>query len=61
MEKTKEIKAKIDMQKLDADNIDKERNDKLNLIGNIVGPNVPIFKDEEQNEVRVTWGVKSDI
>jgi seryl-tRNA synthetase len=34
--KSKEIKAAIDAQKLEADDLDKQRNSKLNLIGNIV-------------------------
>ncbi len=34
--KSKEIKAAIDAQKLEAEDLDKLRNSKLNLIGNIV-------------------------
>jgi seryl-tRNA synthetase len=34
--KSKEIKAAIDAQKLEAEDLDKQRNSKLNLIGNIV-------------------------
>jgi seryl-tRNA synthetase len=34
--KSKEIKAAIDAQKLEAEDLDKQRYSKLNLIGNIV-------------------------
>ena len=34
---------------------------KLNTIGNIVHPSVPIFNDEEHNEVVSTWGVPSTL
>ena len=33
----------------------------MNLIGNVLGPGVPIFKDEESNEVTVSWGEKPDL
>lgn len=36
--------------------MDQLRNKKLNLIGNIVDKNVPIFKEEENNEVKTKWG-----
>jgi seryl-tRNA synthetase len=38
-----------------------ERNKKLKLIGNVIGPNVPVFKDEEKNEVVKSWGEKPAI
>lgn len=28
----------------------------MNLIGNIVDKNVPIFKEEDNNEVKTVWG-----
>jgi seryl-tRNA synthetase len=56
MEKSKEIKSKIEEQEKEADNLDAQRNAKLNLIGNIVSDKVPIFKDEDNNEVRTKWG-----
>lgn len=61
MEKTKEIKQQIEDQKKEADELDKQRNAKLNLIGNIVHDRVPIFQSEDNNEVYRTWGEKSDL
>lgn len=54
--KSKEIKAAVDAQKLEAEDLDKQRNAKLNLIGNIVSDLVPIFKEEDFNEVKTKWG-----
>ena len=56
VEKSKAMKKDIEDQLADADKLDKQRNSKLNLIGNIVGPEVPVFKDEEQNAVVKKWG-----
>lgn len=56
MEKSKEAKKNIDQAKLDAEALQTERNKKLNLIGNILGDQVPLFKDEEHNEVVEKWG-----
>jgi seryl-tRNA synthetase len=61
MEKSKEIKAQIEEKTKEAEDLVKQRDAKLNLIGNILGDGVPIFKDEDHNEVKVTWGQKSDI
>jgi len=61
MEKSKEIKAKIDGAEKEATDLEKQRDAKLNLIGNILSPNVPVFKDEENNEVKTKWGEVSDI
>jgi seryl-tRNA synthetase len=61
MEKSKEIKAKIDGAQQEASDLEKQRDSKLNLIGNILGPDVPRFKDEDNNEVKTKWGEPSDI
>jgi seryl-tRNA synthetase len=44
-----------------ADKLDKERNQKLNLIGNVLSDKVPVFKDEDNNEVVREWGALPDI
>ena len=41
--KSKEQKAGIETQEKEAEELDKKRNAKLNLIGNILSPNVPVF------------------
>ena len=56
VEKSKEAKKEIEQAQLDADALQTERNKQLNLIGNILGDQVPIFNDEENNEVVETWG-----
>ena len=56
VEKSKTLKAEIEQQKAEAEQIDAQRNAKLNLIGNIVSPSVPVFKDEDNNEVVRKWG-----
>lgn len=56
VEKSKTLKAEIEQQKAEAEQIDAQRNLKLNLIGNIVSPSVPVFKDEDNNEVVRKWG-----
>lgn len=43
MEKSKETKLLIEEQKNEANELDKQRNSKLNLIGNIISDKVPIF------------------
>ena len=43
MEESKAIKAKIGEQELEAKELDKQRDAKLTLIGNIVGDDVPVF------------------
>ena len=37
------------------------RDSKLNLIGNVLGPKVPVFEDEEHNEEVKVWGDLPDI
>jgi seryl-tRNA synthetase len=61
MEQSKVTKTDIDVQQKEVIELDKKRNGKLNLIGNIVHENVPVFADEANNEVVRTWGVKSDL
>mgnify|MGYP000981531593 CR=1 FL=1 len=61
VEKSKIIKKEIEDQNLEAENLDKQRTSKLNLIGNVVGPQVPIHKDEEHNEVTKKWGEIPDL
>jgi len=57
VEKSKEMKVKIEEAKKAAVDLVKQRDSKLNLIGNIVKSDlVPIFKDEDKNEVKTTWG-----
>ena len=56
MENSKVIKAKIEVQEKETDELDKARNNKLGLIGNVLAPNNAIFKDEENNEVMTKWG-----
>ena len=51
----------IEDQLADAKKLDKARNAKLNLIGNVVHGQVPAFKDEDNNEVIHKWGVTPDI
>ena len=61
MAKSKDLKAAVDAATMAADELDKQRNEKLKLIGNVVGPEVPVFKDEDKNAVKVTWGEIPDI
>lgn len=56
MEKSKEVKQQIADEEKNSDELNNQRNAKLNLIGNILGDAVPRFKDEEHNEVVRTWG-----
>lgn len=56
LEKSKEVKKQIENQEKEADDLDQKRNQKLNLIGNILSENVPVFKDEDNNEVVTKWG-----
>ena len=41
---------------MEAKELVKQRDATLTLIGNIVGDEVPVFKDEEHNEVIKKWG-----
>ena len=38
-----------------------KRDQKLNLIGNLISDNVPKFQDEENNAVHRTWGKIPDM
>jgi len=46
-ELSKTLKADVETLKKEAVEIRKNRDAKLNLSGNVLGPAVPIFKDEE--------------
>ena len=59
--KSKEQKVAIEAQEKESVELDKKRNAKLHLIGNVLGPDVPIFEDEDNNEVTRTWGEKPDL
>jgi len=61
MEQSKELKTKIEEQTKLAAQLDTDRNEKLKKVGNVVGDQVPVFKDEEKNEVTKVWGEKSDL
>jgi seryl-tRNA synthetase len=61
VEKSKDMKAQIDAAQKEAEDLDKLRAQKLNLIGNIVDDRVPKFKEEDNNEVIKTWGEKSPL
>jgi seryl-tRNA synthetase len=50
------VKERIEEHEKMLDEIEKERNKKLNTIGNIVYHDVPISKDEENNGIHATWG-----
>jgi seryl-tRNA synthetase len=41
--------------------LEKALNKELNKIGNIISPNVPISKNEDDNKVIRTWGTPSDL
>jgi len=56
VEKSKEHKPKITAQEEESDRLLAQRDAKMNLIGNILGDKVPIFKDEDDNEEIKTWG-----
>lgn len=56
VEKSKEKKAQIEKQQQEAEDLKKEVDSKLGLIGNVLHKDVPIFKDEENNQVAVAWG-----
>lgn len=61
VEVSKGQRLAIENQEKEAIELEKLRDAKLNLIGNVLGPGVPIFKDEESNEVTVSWGEKPDL
>jgi seryl-tRNA synthetase len=49
--KSGEIKASREEKKLLAVELDKQRTNKLGLIGNVLSDKCPVFKDEENNGV----------
>ena len=54
--KSGELKAKVaEMEEL-SDSLKKELDSKICLIGNVLPEGVPIFKDEDNNEVVKQWG-----
>lgn len=59
VKKSGEIKAQIAITEKESVELEAERDKKRNLIGNIVGPDVPIFQDEENNKVMTQWGTKT--
>jgi len=62
VEKSKESKQKIEDAKKAADDLVKQRDAKLNLIGNIIkSDQVPIFQDEDNNVVSSKWGEVPDL
>lgn len=61
VQKSGEIKKEIEVEGKNADELVVQRNKKLNLIGNILGPDVPRFKDEDNNEVFRSYGEKPAI
>lgn len=50
------LKAKVTELEILAEELKKERDTKLGGIGNVLYTGVPIFKDEDNNEVYKTWG-----
>ena len=60
-EKSKNHKPKITAQEEESENILKKRDDKLNLIGNILGDACPVFEKEDDNVPIKTWGTKPDM
>ena len=54
--KTGEIKNQIADLEKKAFDLDAKRTEKLKGIGNILGPDVPVFKSEDDNVVHTTWG-----
>lgn len=59
--KAAELNAAVEAAEAKANELDKQRTAKLCLIGNVVGPEVPTFKEEEHNAVHRSWGTKPDI
>ena len=55
-EKSKEKKAQIESAQQEAEDLKKEVDYKLGLIGNVLHKGVPIFKDEDNNVVSASWG-----
>ena len=54
--KSGELKAKVAQMEELATELKKELDSKIGLIGNVLHPGVPIFKDEDNNKVVKQWG-----
>jgi len=61
VEVSKKQKIDIENQNKEAEDLDKKRNAKLHLIGNVLHKDVPIFKEEENNPIIASWGEKPDL
>ena len=58
---SKALDGKIEELEATKDTLEKALNKELNKIGNIISPNVPISKNEDDNKVIRTWGTPSDL
>ena len=58
---SKALDGKIEELEATRDTLEKALNKELNKIGNIISPNVPISKNEDDNKVIRTWGTPSDL
>ena len=58
---SKALDSKIEELETTRDTLEKALNKELNKIGNIISPNVPISKNEDDNKVIRTWGTPSDL
>lgn len=61
MKQSKALDGEIDELTKQRDALQNELNKQLNKIGNIVGPDVPVSKDEKDNKVVRTWGSPSEL
>ena len=60
-EKSKAFKPKIVEQEALSEQLDADRTAKLNLIGNVLGDQVPVFKSEDDNAEIRKWGEIPDL
>jgi seryl-tRNA synthetase len=58
---SKALDGKIEELETTRDTLEKALNKELNKIGNIISPNVPISKNEDDNKVIRTWGTPSEL
>ena len=58
---SKALDGKIEELEATRDTLEKALNKELNKIGNIISPNVPISKNEDDNKIIRTWGTPSDL
>ena len=58
---SKALDGKIEELETTRDTLEKALNKELNRIANIISPNVPISKNEDDNKVIRTWGTPSDL